>query len=75
MNPKLIKRRLEDKGISQKSISEELEVSQSLVSSVISGTTTSIRVADHIAQKLGKPAGMIWPKKYQSTINNESAAN
>jgi lambda repressor-like predicted transcriptional regulator len=64
MHPADIKAEIEKSGISQADLSRDLEVSKTVVNEVIYGRTTSRRIAEHIAKKIGKSLDDIWPGRY-----------
>lgn len=65
MHPANIKAALEIYGTSQTEIANELGVSDSAVNLVITGRSTSRRIANAIATKIGKSIDEIWPGRYQ----------
>ena len=64
MHPANIKAALEIAGTNQTEIASELSVSDTAVNHVITGRSASRRIAEHIAQKIGKSIEDIWPGKY-----------
>lgn len=66
MHPVDIQACLKKGGFSQASIAKELKVAESSVHNVIKGTITSRRIAEHIANKIGKSIDEIWPNRYQT---------
>ncbi len=64
MHPADIKAEIQKSGITQADLSRDLEVSKTAVKEVIYGRTTSRRIAEHIAQKIGKSIDDIWPGRY-----------
>lgn len=64
MHPADIKAEIEKVGATQADLSRDLEVSKTVVNEVIYGRTTSRRIAEHIAKKIGKTLDDIWPGKY-----------
>ena len=61
MHPEEIKAAVRMKGITPSAIADELKVSRSMVSHVINGVAKSARIADRIAEIVGKPKTEIWP--------------
>ena len=61
MHPEQIKAAMRMKGITCAVIADDLGVSGSMVSRVISRETTSARVAKRIAQVVGKPVEELFP--------------
>ena len=64
MHPADIKAEIEKSGTSQADLSRDLKVSKTVVNEVIYGRTTSRRIAEHIAAKIGKSIDEIWPGRY-----------
>lgn len=64
----IIKEKLKKQGESLTAIAVKHGVVISTVSKVVHDETTSRRIADYIAGKIGKPAHKIWPRRYK---NNE----
>ena len=56
-----IQRLLQQKGITQRQIARELEVSPVWISYVLHRKGTSARVMKYIARKVGWPVEEIWP--------------
>jgi lambda repressor-like predicted transcriptional regulator len=54
-------------GFNQSVIAEELNVSNTSVSLVIRGLSTSRRIANNISKKVGISVQELWPGRYQST--------
>lgn len=52
---------LYSKGITQRQLAKELNVSYCHISQVISGNAVSKRIAEHIADKLGRKPSTLWP--------------
>lgn len=48
-------------GVTPAMIAEELNISQSAVTSIIAGRSTSARVQNYIAKLIDKPVNEIWP--------------
>ena len=63
MHPEEIKAAIRMKGTTPAAIGDELHVSRSMVSHVINGNAKSARIAQHIADLIGKPVAVIWPPK------------
>jgi lambda repressor-like predicted transcriptional regulator len=68
MHAEEIKAAMRMKGITPTALADELGVANSSVSQVISGRSTSARIANRIAQIIGKPVHAIWPAKKESTL-------
>lgn len=66
MKPAFIKAHLAEAGWSLAEIADELGVSPSAVSRVISGERQSRRIAKAVARAIGKPVSEIWTDKYIS---------
>lgn len=63
MHPEEIKAAMRMRGVTPTALADELGVANSSVSQVISGRATSARIANRIAQVIGKPLDVIWPPK------------
>jgi len=59
--PQPIKQILRQRGISQQSIADDLEVTKSLISQVLAGASRSRRVEVALATALGIDARLLWP--------------
>ena len=77
MHPVDIQARLKKKGITQRAIAEELEVSQMSVSKVIHKTIISDRIMKAVSAKLGKDHREVFheyylkpPKRKTSKVSN-----
>lgn len=70
MHPADIKAALEKRGLNQKIIAKQLNISDVTVNGVIYGRITSRRIAEHISEKIGLDIETIWPGRYQ---NGEAA--
>jgi lambda repressor-like predicted transcriptional regulator len=64
MHPADIQASLRKAGVSQKSIAEKLEVSESTITKVIHGSSKSRRIAEEISETIGKDIEDIWPGSY-----------
>jgi putative transcriptional regulator len=64
MHPELIKAHLRIGGTTPAALATELGVSPMTVSQVIHGNGSSRRIAERIAQVLGKSVAEIWPQRY-----------
>lgn len=64
MHPADIQAALKKLGITQRTIANELDVSEVTVSTVIKGRVTSRRIADFISAKINRNVDAIWPDKY-----------
>jgi lambda repressor-like predicted transcriptional regulator len=73
MHPERIKAALRMKGFTPTALADELGVANSSVSQVISGRTTSARIAGRIAQILGKAVDAIWAPKSRSLVRRKSS--
>lgn len=67
MHPELIKAAIRMKGTTPSAIADELGVSRSTVSLVISGQGVSARVSAHISMITGLPISTLWPAKKPKT--------
>lgn len=67
MHPADIKAALEKQGVTQRSIADELDISDVSVNNVINGKATSQRIAKLIAAKIGKQVDDIWPGRYRES--------
>ena len=63
MHPEQIKAAIRMKDTTPAAIADELGVSKSMVSHVISGAAKSARIANHISQLVGLPVATLWPPK------------
>lgn len=63
MHPEQIKAAIRMKGTTPAVLADELELSRSTVSLVISGRGKSARVMNRIAEVTGLPVSTIWPPK------------
>ena len=61
MHPEQIKAAIRMQGTTPSAIADELKVSRSTVSQVISGRGISARIAARISQVIGVPVTTIWP--------------
>lgn len=61
MTPREIRAELILRGINQRSIADQLGVSESAVSHVISGRKRSDRIRRAVARALGKPVHRVFP--------------
>lgn len=73
MHAEEIKAGLRMKGVTLASLADELKVTRSLVSHVVSGTARSSRVQERIAAILGKPVASIWTPKPPSKLRRTRA--
>lgn len=74
MHPADIQSAIKKTGTSQAEIARQLRVSQVTVSNVVTGTTTSRRIAEAIATATGLPLDTLWPGKYPATPHTREAA-
>lgn len=65
MHPADIQAALRKAGVSQKSIAEKFDVSESTITQVIHGGSKSRRIAEEIAELISKDIEDIWPGSYQ----------
>lgn len=65
MHPADIQAALKKKGVTQRAIAGELEVSDVTINNVISGRGTSRRIANLIARLIDKDVEEIWPGRYK----------
>ena len=68
MHPEQIKAAIRMKGTTPSAIADELKVSRSTVSQVISGRGVSARIAARISQVIGVPATTIWPPDCRNVL-------
>ena len=61
MHPEQIKGAMRARGVSLTALAEELGVSVSTISQVVSGRSSSARIQSRIAQITGAPVGELWP--------------
>lgn len=61
MHPEQIKGAMRARGVSLSALAEELGVSVSTISQVVSGRSTSARIRSRVAQITGVPVGELWP--------------
>jgi gp16 family phage-associated protein len=61
MHPEQIKAEIRMKGTTPSAIADELGVSRTTVSQVISGKGVSHRISAHIAAVIGLPVSTLWP--------------
>lgn len=61
-----IKAGLQKAGVKMREIAQELEISETTVSQVIYGRSSSYRVAKRIASHLNKSVNDIWPGRYEN---------
>lgn len=73
MHREEIKAAMRMKGITPTALAGELGVSNVTVSQVISGRSVSARVAQRIAEVIGKPVEMIWPPKPKLVLRRTKA--
>ena len=71
MHPEQIKAAIRMKGTTPSAIADELKVSRTTVSQVISGRGVSARIAERISNVIGVPTASIWPVK-QSGLRRTS---
>jgi lambda repressor-like predicted transcriptional regulator len=64
LHPEDIKAALRKKRVTQKAIADELHVSETVINLVINDRSRSRRIAQYIADKIGKPVDEIWPGSY-----------
>lgn len=74
MNPLDIQYALKRAGLTQADIARECRVSKVTVGYVVSGITTSRRVASAIANATGLPMETLWPGKYPAAAAMAPAA-
>lgn len=74
MHPEEIKAALRIKGVTLAALADTLQVSRSMVSHVINGNAKSDRIAQRIAQILGKPAATIWPARNKPSLRRSKPA-
>lgn len=74
MHPEEIKAAMRMKGISPAMLADELELSPSTVSQVISGRSVSARVQAAIAHITGIPASRLWAPSEPSGLRRVKAA-
>lgn len=55
-------------------VANNLNISRSVVSEVIHGTTTSYNVASYIASVTNLPLSKLWPGKYQAPPRQSAAS-
>lgn len=70
MHPQLIRAAIKMAGSNQSKIARKLRLHRSTVAQVIDGTSTSRRVAEHIAEITGKTLDELWPGKYGPPKNS-----
>jgi lambda repressor-like predicted transcriptional regulator len=63
MHPEEIKAAIRMKGTTPAVIADDLGVSRSMVTQVIKGSAKSARIAQRIAEVVGRPAEAIWPQQ------------
>lgn len=68
MHPELIKAAIRMKGTTPSAIADELGVSRSTVSLVISGRGVSARISEHISKVTGLPVTTLWPPNKSKTV-------
>jgi Ner family transcriptional regulator len=64
IHPEDIKAALRKKRITQKAIAEQLGVSKTVINFVINDNSRSRRIAEYIAEKIGRSVDEIWPGSY-----------
>lgn len=74
MHAEEIKAAIRMKGTTPTAIAEELGVSRSMVSHVINGNAKSERIAQRIAQIVGKSVDAIWPPKNKPVLRRTKPA-
>lgn len=67
MTPKQIKRAIEDAGLDQAGLADDLGKSRSLIHQVIHNTSTSHPVRCHIAKAINRPVDELWEIKKNPT--------
>lgn len=70
MHPEQIKAEIRMRGTTPAQIADELQVSKSAVSMIISGKGKSDRIASHISKLIGLPVASLWPEKKVSLQRN-----
>ena len=73
MHPEQIKAALRMKGITLAALAEELKLSGSTVTQVVSGKGVSARVRSHIAQITGHSVDVLWPPKKATGLRRAKA--
>lgn len=63
MTPQEIRIALIMKGVTQRDIARRLRVTDGAVSQVIYSRAPSARIMDAIAEIIGKPVDLIWPRR------------
>ena len=63
MHPEQIKAALRMKGITLAALADQLKLSRSTVSQVVSGAGTSARVRQQVSKVTGYPVEVLWPPK------------
>jgi lambda repressor-like predicted transcriptional regulator len=66
LHPEDIKAALRKKRITQKAIAKEFGVSETVIHFVITDRSRSRRIAEYIAEKIGRSVDEIWPGSYQN---------
>lgn len=62
MHPELIKAHIRMKGTTPTAVADDLQVTSTAVTNVITGKSKSARIRAHIANLIGKKEGDIWPE-------------
>lgn len=62
MHPERIKAEIRIRQHTATSIGDELGVTRTAVTSVITGKSKSARIRQHIAQLIGQPVSVLWPE-------------
>lgn len=68
MHPEQIKAAIRMKGTTPSAIADELGVSRSTVSQVISGRGVSARISTRISQVVGLPTSTLWPPIHRPVL-------
>lgn len=63
MHPEEIKSAMRMKGTTPAALADELQVTKTSISLVISGRSTSARIAKRISEIIGKQVDVIWPPR------------
>jgi lambda repressor-like predicted transcriptional regulator len=69
-----IKAALIKAGFNQSTIADDMKVSDTTVSYVIRGLSTSRRIANHISKKVGIPVQKLWPGRYETSHHKRKKA-
>ncbi len=74
MHPEQIKAAMRMNGVTSAVLADELGVSSVTVSQVISGRSTSKRIANRIAQIVGQPVEVLWPPQPRLVLRRTKSA-